>query len=102
MSSDQFVHTLRFALAHLPLPRFRKIVDGNYKRDSRWWRQQRGARGSGAKRSAVRGHGRLRLPFVQRRRRLAAAAVESAAYVDARSPHSLPPFILTPARPLAL
>ncbi len=70
---------------HLPHARFRQIVDGNHKKYSRWRRQQRGARRSASQRFALRRHGRLRLRFLQRWRRLAAAATQSAAHVHARS-----------------
>src|SRR5207249_7377413 len=37
---DQFIPARRFERAHLPHARLRQNVDGNYKRDSRWRRQQ--------------------------------------------------------------
>src|SRR5207244_681888 len=48
-------------------------------------KRERIARRSGSKRFVVRRNGRLRLRFLQRRRRLAAATAQSAAHFHARS-----------------
>src|SRR2546426_206601 len=80
---DQFISSRRFARAHLSHARLWKNVDGNYQGHSRGRREQRGTRRSRVARFALRGNGRIRLRFFQRRRRLAAAATESATHLDA-------------------